>query len=309
MSATISFTLDLEDLRTSETQELRLATVTHSVLDLLAEHEVTASIYVVGDLVADHVGLVRRIADDGHELGLHSWSHVPLSTLEPESLLSGLVRGRDLLEQTSGTAVSGYRAPMMSLVPRTSWALDVIGEAGFSYSSSILPVTSPMYGWPGLPRQAFRWSNGLVELPCPVVTLGPVTVPYLGGTYLRLLPGLLRRYGVRRARPGEVLWAYCHPWEFDPAEPFYRYDHASWLTSRIGWLNRRGMTRRVRRMLDGGSGPPLGEVAADLAAAGTLEMIDIDEAAANAAEHGESRAARLFRTVEPASSTVETVSS
>ena len=300
MTRAVSFTLDLEDLRTSAAQELRFPTVTHTVLDLLAEHDVRASVYVVGELIADHVGLIARIADDGHELGLHSWRHVPLETLGPDAFREDLKRGRDALEQAGGTAVTGYRAPMMSLVPQTSWAVDLIAETGFAYSSSILPVASPMYGWPGLPRRPFLWSNGLVELPCPVVTLGPVSVPFLGGTYLRLLPSLVRRFGLRRAADEEALWAYCHPWEFDPDEAFYRYDHASWLTSRIGWVNRRGMTRRIRSILRAGSGPPLGEIAAAVARDDTAPVVDIDRSAADAADRADNFASRLFRNVDSA---------
>ena len=295
MTPPVSFTLDLEDLRTSADQELRFPTVTLRILDLLAAHDVRASVYVVGELVDDHPGLIRRIAADGHELGLHSWRHVPIALLGPDELRADLLRGRDRLQQLSGQPIDGYRAPMMSLVPDTSWAVDVVAEAGFEYSSSVLPAPSPMFGWPGLPRRPFRWSNGLLELPCPVVTVGGVAVPFLGGTYLRILPAALRRIGVRRSGPDEVLWTYCHPWEFDPAEPFYRYAHASWLTSRVGWLNRRGMLRRVRRVIAGGAGPPLGEVAKRLATDANLPVVDIDEAARAQVPAGVAFASRWVR--------------
>src|SRR5690606_37510682 len=56
-----------------------------------------------------------------------------------------------------------------------------------------------------------------------------------------------------------VLWTYCHPWEFDAGEPFYQFEHIGWLASRIGWLNRKRMAKRVGRVLDGPTAPPLGE--------------------------------------------------
>jgi hypothetical protein len=94
--------------------------------------------------------------------------------------------------------------------------------------------------------------------------LGPLTIPFLGGTYLRLLPAAVRRRGVRKAHSETVLWTYCHPWEFDPDEKFYVYEHGGWLISRVGWLNRKHMLKRVEATLRTGVGRPLGELATTL---------------------------------------------
>ena len=94
--------------------------------------------------------------------------------------------------------------------------------------------------------------------------LGPVVVPFLGGTYLRLLPAALRRRGVRSADAETVLWTYCHPWEFDPDEKFYVYEHGGWLVSRSGWWNRKGMLKRVEATMSPVAGKPLCEIVASL---------------------------------------------
>ncbi len=77
----------------------------------------------------------------------------------------------------------------------------------------------------------------------------------------RVLPESLIRAGLRRAGQDEVLWAYCHPYDFDPDEPFTPRDDMGpgrW-RSRVQWLNRRRMYARVGRLLEHGSGPPLRE--------------------------------------------------
>jgi polysaccharide deacetylase family protein (PEP-CTERM system associated) len=291
----VTVTVDVEDLRTSPDQPVRVVEATGRVLDLLAARDATASVYVVGELAVRERALVRRIADGGHEVGLHAWRHAPLAAVGPGALGEETRRGKEAIEDATGRPVLGYRAPMMSLVPGTAWALEVLGELGFTYSSSVLPAASPLYGWPGLPRVPFRWHTGMVEFPCPVVEVAGLTVPYLGGVYLRVLPPFVRRLGERRLPEGAVAWTYCHPWEFDPDEPFFVYDHVSWLTSRAGWLNRRGMARRFGRLLDEPTGPTLGALAADPA---LLDRLDVVDGTAAAQRAGGSRrpglAARLI---------------
>ena len=260
----VTVTLDVEDLRPDHSLPERVVDMTHRVLDLFGQHDVRASVYVVGELAERRPDLVRRAAADGHEIGLHSWSHVPIPTRMREAFLEDCRRGRSLLQDLSGQEVTGYRAPMMSLVPSAAWAVSVIAEAGFTYSSSVLPGPSPLFGWPGLPRRPFRWLDGPIEFPCPLVRVPGIDLPYLGGTYLRLLPSGIRRHGLRQSRPEEALWAYCHPWEFDPDEAFHPHEHIGMLASRIAWLRRSRMERQVRGLLADPVAEPLGEIATRL---------------------------------------------
>ncbi len=264
MPGPITFTLDLEDLRTSPAQESRVEQVTEGLLDRLAQLDVRGTVFCVADLARRHPALLARIAADGHELGVHGLHHAPIDTVEPAQFDGQTREARKLVEDAAGVAVTGYRAPQFSLVPETLWATDILAEQGFTYSSSVLPASSPLYGWPGAPLHPFRWPSGLVELPCPMVELAGVVIPFLGGAYLRVLPQALRRHGLRTVPDDTLLWTYCHPWEFDPDERFYVYEDGGWLVSRIGWLNRKGMLARVERTLAGGAGAPLGVLAAAL---------------------------------------------
>lgn len=272
MDRPVSFTLDFEDLRTDPTtQEERVGVVTDRILDRLRELGVRGTFFCVGELASRHVDLVRRIVADGHELGVHGLHHIPNDLLGPDRFRADNREARQILSELAGRDVVLYRAPQYSLVPSTPWVPEILAELGFVASSSVLPARSPLYGWPGAPTTPFRWPSGLIELPSPVMKFGPMTIPFLGGTYLRLLPAAIRRRGVRRADPHIVLWTYCHPWEFDPDERFYVYEHGGWLVSRIGWLNRRGMLKRVEATLRPEAGRPLGEIVAQL---GELPLFD-----------------------------------
>ena len=144
MSPAVTVTVDVEDLRPTTDLPERVVEMTHRVLDLLAETGHRASIFVVGELAERRPNLGRRAAAEGHEVGLHSWRHVPISTQDPDEFSHDLRRGRALLQDLSGQAVEGYRAPMMSLVPASAWAIPLVTEAGFTYSSSVLPGPSPV---------------------------------------------------------------------------------------------------------------------------------------------------------------------
>jgi polysaccharide deacetylase family protein (PEP-CTERM system associated) len=262
----VTFTLDVEDHVPAGTSP-RAPHVTRRILEFLERHHARATFFVVGELAEANPDLVREIAAAGHELGLHGFRHDPLTELTPDGLRDDCTRGKALLEDLSGSAVHGFRAPTFSLVPDSAWVPDVLAATGFTYSSSVLPARNPLYGWPGQPRTPSRWPSGIVELPCPVTNVaGRNALPYLGGVYLRVLPWPLVQSGVKRAQADEVLWTYCHPYDFDPDEPFSKRPELSATVSRVQWVNRRRMFDRVARLFrDHGAAPPLGERAAALA--------------------------------------------
>jgi peptidoglycan-N-acetylglucosamine deacetylase len=255
----ITFTLDLEDHRPSAAAEDRAPMLTREVLAFLDARDVRGTFFVVGETAVAHPDLVTEVAARGHEVGLHGWSHTPLTELDATKLRADLTRGKGLLEDLTSAPVRGFRAPIFSLVASTRWATDVITEVGFTYSSSVLPVRSPLFGDPTLPTSPFRWPNGLLELPCPVVRAAGLGMPYLGGVYLRAIPTSASH--VARARFGRdsLQWIYCHPYDFDPDEPFWVVPEAGPLGSRLLWYNRRRTFAKIDALLRDRAGRPLAE--------------------------------------------------
>ena len=278
--AELTFTLDLESDRASARQEANLAEITDTVLDALDAHGVRGTVFVLGEVSETHPALVKSIAARGHEIGFHGWSHRPLTEIDPDTLARDLARGRSELEDLTGQPVLGYRAPSFSLVPSSTWAIDLVLEAGFEYSSSIMPVRNPLFGFPACPATPFRWSNGLVELPCPVFRAGSVGVGYLGGVYLRLLPLRLTSFALGRSERDDVLWTYCHPYDFDADEPFFVMRPFGRVASRLMWVNRRHMLSRLIRLHEDRGGRPLRERVADAAFRSALPTFDVPLGAA-----------------------------
>jgi polysaccharide deacetylase family protein (PEP-CTERM system associated) len=255
----VTFTLDVEDHRPSPDAPERYPTLTREVLEFLDARDARGTFFVVGEVAEAHPDLVRDIAGRGHEVGLHGWRHRPLTELDPAAFRNEVTRGKAVLEDLTGEPVVGFRAPIFSLVPESRWAVDALADAGFTYSSSVLPARSPLFGDPTLPATPFRWPNGLVELPCPVVRAAGVGLPYLGGVYLRAIPGPASTVARRSVGRDQLLWIYCHPYDFDPDEEFWVVPDAGRLGSRLLWYNRRRTFAKVEAMLRGRAGAPLGE--------------------------------------------------
>ena len=263
----ITLTFDLEDNRRSPDQPERFVAMSERFLAFLAERDIMATVFIVGELGESHPDLVRRIAAEGHEIGLHGLRHVALGEIGPESFQAEIERGRALLQDAAGVEVAGFRAPIFSLTPETAWARDQILAAGFSYSSSVLPAASPLHGWPGAPREPFVWANSLVELPCPVIGRGRASLPPLGGVYLRYIPGPVITRAARRLGGGDgCAWIYCHPYDFDAAEPFFVPPYMGYVTARILHARRGKTFERIADAMEaaGGPGPTLWEVVQDL---------------------------------------------
>lgn len=269
----VSFTLDLEDHRPSPpTFPERFPDIVRRLLEHLDRLEVRGSVYVVGEVAERHPDLVREVAEHGHEIGLHAWRHVQLTELDPDTFRAETARGKALLEELVGAPVLGFRAPTYSLVRATTWAVPILTELGFTYSSSTLPGPNPLHGFPELPNHPFVWPTGLVELPGPVVRFGPWALAPLGGAYLRVLPWPVVAAAVRWLPAETVRHTYCHPYDLDPEEPYWVVGDVPRWMNRLLWLGRRGMAGRLDKLLAGGAGPTLGE----LAAAVTSDPIELE---------------------------------
>ena len=84
---------------------------TPRLLDVLAEWQLTATFFVIGELAARHPDLVRRIAAEGHELGNHTWSHGEPSRIDARQFLDEVRRTDELLAELTGTAPRTMRPP------------------------------------------------------------------------------------------------------------------------------------------------------------------------------------------------------
>jgi polysaccharide deacetylase family protein (PEP-CTERM system associated) len=193
------------------------------ILALLEEDCTKATFFTLGWIADRYPAMVKRIVAGGHELASHGWGHHRVSDQEPQEFRNDIIQSKAILEDIGGQAVLGYRAPSFSIGSQNQWALDLLEEAGYRYSSSIYPIKHDHYGMPDAPRFAYypRSNNRLLELPITTIRLFKRNIPAGGGGYFRLWPYPVSKWFLQRLNHIERQSAifYFHPWEIDHQQP------------------------------------------------------------------------------------------
>ncbi|MCK9525815.1 MAG: polysaccharide deacetylase family protein [Limnochordia bacterium] len=100
------------------------------LLDLLAEEEVSATFFVLGEQALQYPDLLRRIASEGHELGNHSFSHPDMRKLTNEHILQEeLESTSQLITDLTGLAPMLMRPPYGALRDET---IEFLAEGGWT---------------------------------------------------------------------------------------------------------------------------------------------------------------------------------
>jgi len=84
---------------------------TPRLLEILVNHDVRATFFLMGRHAQAEPELTRRIAAAGHLIGNHSWSHPNLAFTSAGRIEEELTRTRSTLEQITGSPVSYFRPP------------------------------------------------------------------------------------------------------------------------------------------------------------------------------------------------------
>jgi polysaccharide deacetylase family protein (PEP-CTERM system associated) len=211
------------DRKDWDSLECRVERNTDAVMALFDDAGIKATFFTLGWVAERYPALMRRIVAAGHELASHGYGHDRVFTFTPTQFADDLERSRKIIEDASGTLVTGYRAPSFSIDQRTPWAHEILAEQGYTYSSSVAPVKHDHYGWAEAPRFAFRPVAGsdFLEVPVTTAQLGPKRLAAGGGGFFRLLPYGFSKWAIRQVNEDEQRPAiiYFHPWEIDPTQP------------------------------------------------------------------------------------------
>lgn len=129
------------------------ATGARRILDALAARAIKATWFVPGFTIETYPAECEAIVAAGHEIGHHSWAHVPAAAQSRDEEEADLVRANEAIARLSGAKARGYRSPACDLSPYT---LDLLLGHGFLYDSSLMGGDF----WPYRVRQGDRCALG-----------------------------------------------------------------------------------------------------------------------------------------------------
>ena len=107
---------------------------TERLLDVLAENEVKAIFFLLGEQIEQHPDIVARMVAEGHSLGNHSYDHARFTRIPHAEQMDQIARTETLLGKFDGKAVHRFRPPSGKF-PLSLLAHFAIHRGGIAYWS------------------------------------------------------------------------------------------------------------------------------------------------------------------------------
>lgn len=101
---------------------------TERVLDVLREHGARATFFLIGSKVSGNEAVLRRMLEEGHALGLHTYSHAgTFPLLSFDKMLADVNEGKRAVESVSGKKISLFRPPFGVTNPTIAKVVRILG--------------------------------------------------------------------------------------------------------------------------------------------------------------------------------------
>ncbi len=193
------------------------------VLDRLDQVQSRATFFVNSWVARRRPDLLCEVVRRNHEIALAGARELDFRRVSREELRQQLRRDRDDVEQACGKQLLGFRATGPFLKPRDLWVLDVLGEEGFAYDSSLCPYlrTFAHQPWRQFVHRNGSSSSSVWEVPLSAQCIAGVMVPIAGGNYFRQCPEYLVQAGLKmwEQKYASPLVLYFRLWDLDPDHP------------------------------------------------------------------------------------------
>ena len=215
--------LDNESTKSREqwsNYESRIHENMDTIFKFLDETNLQATFFIVGWIAEKYPEVVKRINNQGFEIGSHTHYHQLMYDQSRHQVKEDLTKSIDVLESLTGKKVRCFRAPGFSIKQQNKWALEVLVENGITHDSSIFPASRSHGGFPELknskPFTIEVSGFKLKEFPINTIKVLHKNWIYSGGGYFRIFPYNLIRYWSNKS---DYIMTYFHPRDFDPDQP------------------------------------------------------------------------------------------
>jgi peptidoglycan/xylan/chitin deacetylase (PgdA/CDA1 family) len=173
---------------------------TLTVLNLLKETGIKATFFCTANYALNQPEIISKIVAEGHEIASHGYYH---SDFKQEHL----AQSKKVLEEISGTEVTGYRMARMMPVDE-----EEIRKAGYLYNSSLNPTWIPgRYNNLKRPRTWF-FDHNVLQIPASVSAT--IRFPLFWLTFHNMPLWLIKSMSTGSHLKDGYLNLYFHPWEF-----------------------------------------------------------------------------------------------
>lgn len=105
------------------------------LLDFLKVEDIRATWFTAGFTIDSYPAICEQVVGAGHEIGHHSWAHVPPADQTREEEEADLVRANESIKRLTGRYAVGYRSPSWDLSDNS---IDLLTKHGFLYDSSLM---------------------------------------------------------------------------------------------------------------------------------------------------------------------------
>lgn len=198
----------------------RLDTNVKRILDLLDEHNLNASFFILGWVAEHYPNLVKEISARGHEIGTHSYNHQLVYKQTPDEFEIDLKESIMILSDLISKKIKYYRAPGFSIKKEQIWAFEILKENGIEIDCSVFPALRSHGGFKEFNHSEpvrIKLSNSYIKA-FPMNLAESFTLKYVfsGGGYFRFFPYIFLNY---LANQSNYMMTYFHPRDFDPNQP------------------------------------------------------------------------------------------
>lgn len=200
--------------------ENRIYSNMDKIFNLLDKNKLKATFFIVGWIAQKYPEIVRKIDQQGFEIGSHTYMHQLMYEQSSKEVSEDLKKSIGVLENLTGKKVRSFRAPGFSITEKNKWVFEILAHHGITHDCSIFPAGRAHGGLPSFSKAipSILSYKGVQIKEFPINTTNTPFGPWIfsGGGYFRLTPYKLIKHWTLNSN---YIMTYFHPRDFDPEQP------------------------------------------------------------------------------------------